>query len=69
MLTRICKLKITYIITIDIKNSDYKDRDKNNTNMKTLLDMLTNLVQICNNFKKNNMNKYVFNLLLKLSIF
>ena len=49
VLTRTCKLKITYIITIDIQNSDYKDRDKNNTNMKTMLDMLTKLVQICNN--------------------
>ena len=51
MLSRTCKLKITYIITLDIENSDYKDRDKNNTNMKTMVDMLTNLVQICNKIR------------------
>ena len=79
------KFKITYIITIDIENSDYKDRDKNNTNMKTVVDMITNLVQICNKIivflehvsykhlyrlhhNKFNMKKYVFNLLLKLSM-
>ena len=56
------------------------------TNMKTMADMLTNLVQICTKIKdffkhvyykhlyhlqhyKFNMNKYVFSLLLKLSIF
>ena len=46
VLSRTCKLKITYIITKDIYNSNYKDRDKINTNMKTMVDMLTNLVQI-----------------------
>ena len=31
------------IIIIIILSSDYKDRDKNNTNMNTGVDMLTNL--------------------------